>query len=302
MPNNFGRDQVWDDSTWQRIDSAVRAEVGRIRVAQKIFPGVSVPGSQSVPTDQINTDNGVLTIEEGATTPLIEIGGGFALTQGQVDTEGSLHTGERLALQAARLVALTEDRLFFRGAAADVPDGVVVRNSSAARPGLLGAAETVVEVEAIGDGAYRENTFRAVTDGISRLIAAGQPGPYAFVLESALYADTFAPSDTLTTTADRLTPLLTGGFYGSGALEQQRGILISLGGEPTTIYVGQDATTSYVHEDANGDSQFRVFERVQLVARDHSALVRLDFAPVVKAPKQRRAEPAEVAGMGREAN
>jgi uncharacterized linocin/CFP29 family protein len=298
MPSNFGRDNVWDDATWQRIDSAVRAEVGRIRVAQKIFPGVSVPGSQSVPTDQINTDSGVLTIEEGATTPLIEIGGGFALTQGQVDTEGSAHTGERLALQAARLVALTEDRLFFRGEAAHVPDGVVVRNSSAARPGLLGVAETVVEVEPIRDGSYRENTFRAVTDGISRLIAAGQPGPYALVLESALYADTFAPSDTLTTTADRLTPLLAGGFYGSGALEQQRGILISLGGEPTTIYVGQDATTSYVHEDANGDSQFRVFERVQLVARDHSALVRLYFAPVVKL----RAEPAEVAGDGLEAN
>jgi uncharacterized linocin/CFP29 family protein len=296
MPSNFGRDKVWDDSTWQQIDSAVRAEVGRIRVAQKIFPAVSVPGSQSVPTDQINTDSGVLTIEEGATTPLIEIGGGFALTQGQVDAEGSVHTGERLALQAARLVALTEDRLFFRGAAADVPDGVIVRNSNA-EPGLLGAAETVVEVEPTGGGgSYRENTFRAVTDGIGRLIAVGQPGPYALVLESALYADTYAPSETLTTTADRLTPLLAGGFYGSGALEQQRGILISLGGEPTTIYVGQDATTSYTHEDANGDSQFRVFERVQLVARDHSALVRLVFAPVEELPRQRRADPKQVVG------
>ena len=42
MPSNLGRDKVWDDATWQRIDQAVLGEVGRIRVAQKIFPAVSV--------------------------------------------------------------------------------------------------------------------------------------------------------------------------------------------------------------------------------------------------------------------
>src|SRR5438093_116463 len=139
MPSNLGRDKVWDDATWQRIDQAVLGEVGRIRVAQKIFPAVSVPGSQFVPADQLNDGGGMLMIDEGATTPMIEISAGFGLTQGQVDAEATVHTGETLAMQAARLVALSEDILFFMGAVhpETLPRGVVVRNLNAAALGLL---------------------------------------------------------------------------------------------------------------------------------------------------------------------
>jgi hypothetical protein len=69
--------------------------------------------------------------------------------------------------------------------------------------------------------------------------------------------------------------------------------LVSLGGEPSTLYVGLDATTAYSQEDPAGDGRFRVFERVQLVARDHSALVRLDFVPVAEAAERREAEATE---------
>jgi hypothetical protein len=35
MNNNLGRDKVWNEATWQDIDTAVLGEVRRIRVAQK---------------------------------------------------------------------------------------------------------------------------------------------------------------------------------------------------------------------------------------------------------------------------
>jgi uncharacterized linocin/CFP29 family protein len=294
MPNTFGRDKVWDDATWQEIDKAVLAEVGGIRVAQKVFPTQSIPNGQYVPADHFHPGGGVLRVDEGITRPMIEIGVPFALTQGQIDSESNLHTGMTLAKQASRLVALAEDILFFQGDV-HLPQRVEVRNREAANPGLLRAADAIppVRVEPVDESGYRENTFRAVTEGIARLIAAGQPGPYALILESGVYADTYAPSQALSTTADRLIPLLSGGFHGTGALPPRRGLLVSVGGEPTTLYVGLDATTAYTQEDPEGDGRFRVFERVQLVARDHSALVTLEFVPVAEEAEGRREEAEE---------
>ena len=38
MNGSLGRDRVWNEHIWSEIDKAVREEVGRIRVAQKVFP------------------------------------------------------------------------------------------------------------------------------------------------------------------------------------------------------------------------------------------------------------------------
>ena len=38
MNGTLGRDKIWNDQIWSDIDKAVREEVGRIRVAQKVFP------------------------------------------------------------------------------------------------------------------------------------------------------------------------------------------------------------------------------------------------------------------------
>jgi hypothetical protein len=38
MNGTLGRDKIWNDQIWSDIDKAVREEVGRIRVGQKVFP------------------------------------------------------------------------------------------------------------------------------------------------------------------------------------------------------------------------------------------------------------------------
>ena len=42
MNGSLGRDRVWNDHIWSEIDKAVREEVGRVRVAQKVFPSTVV--------------------------------------------------------------------------------------------------------------------------------------------------------------------------------------------------------------------------------------------------------------------
>src|SRR5208283_6042328 len=82
-------------------------------------------------------------------------------------------------------------------------------------------------------GVYGQNTFNAVVTGISELNQNLQPGPFALILEFSVFADTFAAyAPTFIITADRITPLVTGGFFGTTALPPRTGLLVSLGGEP----------------------------------------------------------------------
>jgi uncharacterized linocin/CFP29 family protein len=280
MINNLGRDELWSPEVWAEIDKAVLAEVGRIRVTQKVFPSSQSPNGQYVPKDVF--DPTTMTIAEGQTKPYLEISLEFELTQGQVENEATLRTGRTLARLAVKSVALAEDLLFFQGSSAALPAGVKVANKASAEDGLLGAngikSIPVTPPDPGKPGVYGENTFKAVVQGISELTKDAQPGPYALILESSVYADTYAPMPTtLTTTADRLMPLLPGGFYGTGTLPPATGLLVSLGGEPTSLYVGQDAITAYTQQNGDGQSLFRVFERVQIMARDPRAFVRLEF-------------------------
>jgi uncharacterized linocin/CFP29 family protein len=182
---------------------------------------------------------------------------------------------------AAKQLALAEDTLFFRGRDALGGDLLRVVNKSEGGPGLLGIAgianRPVGPLTKAG-GTYGTNTFKAVTGAISDLTSKGQPGPYALILATGVYADTFAPvAGTLTTTADLLTPLLTGGFYGTGTIPDGTGLLVSLGGQPTTIFVGQDMITSYTQTNTDGDTVLKLSERIQIIARDKNAIVKLSF-------------------------
>jgi uncharacterized linocin/CFP29 family protein len=283
--NNLNRDALWTADVWQAIDTAVQGEVTAIRVAQKVFPPTVLAGSANVPADVFHPQT--MSIAEGQTKPFIEISVEFSLTQSQVDNETTLHTGQTLAKLAAKALALVEDVLIFQGGEGKLPHNVKVVSRASAEEGLLGAARAnkAVQVKAQPEkpAVYGEATFRAVTKGMAELTKEGQPGPYALILDSSIYADTYAPMpSSLVTTADRLIPLLPGGFYGTGTLPEGTGLLVSLGGEPVTIYRGLninnfDVPTAYTQEDLEGRQRFRVFERVQFVARDPRALLKLEF-------------------------
>lgn len=142
-----------------------------------------------------------------------------------------------------------------------------------------------IKIETITEGVpvYGPNTFKAVVDGIAYLTKAAQAPKHALILPSAVYADTYAPvGDTLVTTADRIKPLVEGGFLGTGTLPDPTdgtpgyGLLAALGGDPTSVYVGREAKAQFLQQETS-KYLFRVVERVQFVARDKRALVRLKF-------------------------
>jgi uncharacterized linocin/CFP29 family protein len=293
MNGYLGRDKVWTPDTWSNIDKAVTAAAGQVRVVQKVFPTTSMPNAQSVPADIFNPNT--MTIQEGATTPLVELSITFPLTQSQVDKEATDHTGQKLAALAVKTLALFEDAMFFQGQAA-VPPLPIVRflNGGAAGPGLVSEAANQLNPAVDRKGKnYPATIFQAVVDGIAQLAAAGQPGPYALFLENNVYADSYRPEpNSLVTPADRIKPLVTGGFYPTGALlfpplpaaggapptpPRRFGLLASLGGEPVSLYVAVDAVTAFTQTDANGVLQFRVYERVQHVTKDATALFRMEF-------------------------
>ncbi len=71
-------------------------------------------------------------------------------------------------------------------------------------------------------------------------------------------------------------------------LPQDRGLLVALAGDPTSLYVGREATTEFVRKEGS-KYFFRVVERIQFVARDPRAFVLLKFEqPASAAGKTRK--------------
>ena len=278
MNGTLGRDKVWNDAIWGEIDKAVRDEMGRIRVAQKVFPSTVVNNLLPVPTNVFlaprSSERAVLGAGDDSFQPFIEISIEFVLTHAQVDAEESMHLGSSLARLAGSAIAASEDAILFLGGSTIVRDsrppvinttGATVTNVNAIPRGFVGEA-------ANNPAAPAAPILNLLADGIGRLNSRGQPGPYALFLSPIRYAETYSPpAGTLATAADSIVTLATGGFYAVNSLPDNTGILVSLGGEPAKIVLGSDATTAFVFVDGQGTYHFRVFERLQLMVRDGRA-------------------------------
>jgi len=285
----------WDEAIWKEINDAVVAEVMKVRTAKKVFFPTTVFDTNPVlvANDVINFAD--LSIEEGKTKQLVEIYHEFPLSATQVSKELQLKTCKTLARMAAKALALAEDTVIFQGQTGKLPANVQERNIASAGGGLLGEADPEgaddndpnkvskpIDVKFPANRKpgvlYGENTFSAVAEGIAKLTAKAQAPKFALFLPVKAYADTFVPpSDaSLVTTAERIKPLVEGGFMETVTLPQDRGLLVALAGDPTCLYVGREATTEYVRQDGS-KYFFRVVERIQFVARDPRAFVLLKF-------------------------
>jgi uncharacterized linocin/CFP29 family protein len=287
----------WSQEIWNRIDQGVHNECQRTKVARKFLPlyGPVAAGQTTVHSDAVAVDGQSLGVDETATTPLVEILADFKLTAQQVDREEELMTAVTLATRAANLIAQAEDVLIFQGqAAVEGPqqhplfrDGKVRLLSGNAGTGLLGGlpANQIINVPPIDAAEQRfgENTFKEVAEAYSRLqsgegLAQAHYGPYALVLHHEPYADTYAPlATTLIMPADRIKPLVTAGFYGTGTVPPLTGLLVSLGGNTMDLVVGMDVTTSFLQEDPDGRYRLRVWERFALRRKDETATIELKF-------------------------
>jgi uncharacterized linocin/CFP29 family protein len=261
---------------------------------------ITTSDAKTVPSDTIETTTittatiGPLTVDEGLQTPVFEISVGFALTKQQV-AEMDVSTAITLATRATNILMQAEDTLVFQGdnglqTSPLFKSGRVLHRNNSFGTGLLGAIDpnsktqnvdvkpTFVDPNGPAQNKYGENTFGAVATAYSTLQSLGHYGPYALVLHTNAYADTYAPlASTLIMPADRIKPIVTAGFYGTGTLPPFTGLLMSLGGNSMDLAVGMDAMTAYLQPDARRQDQFSVFERFTLRLKDSKAIVKLNF-------------------------
>src|SRR5262249_2111390 len=160
----------------------------------------------------------------------------------------------------ANLLAQAEDSIIFQGQGAitgSVFKSGVLNRGVPADSGLLDlvpvlpltAVQAVpVPLKTAGSaGVYCENTFTAVSQAYGLLQGGGQYGPYALVLQTTPYADSYAPLQfTLILTADRINPLMTAGFYGTGTLPTGFAATVSFtpGGTPSGNVSGSGVLVS----------------------------------------------------------
>ncbi|MBV8883137.1 MAG: encapsulin [Chroococcidiopsidaceae cyanobacterium CP_BM_RX_35] len=313
--NNLGRDKLdWTQDMWNVIDQAVHDEAKRTKIAAQFLPLYPTDvDMMTVQSDAVNSQTvPLLTVNEEAVTPLIEIWTEFALTKQQYENEAGLKTAVTLAINAVNKLSRAEDLLIFQGDAGvqdDLFQSQTVNLRGAQRNqnkiesrfpivGLLPSApkDQIIPVEPTEPNAndptqnrYGENTFGAVAKGYS-VLQRTHYGRDALVLPTNPFADTWAPlRTTLIMPADRIKGLVSDRFYGTSTLPNSfdqsnpdkpivpQGLLVALDGNTMDLVMGMDATTAFMQTDGEGLYRFRVFERFTLRLKDSKAVVRLEF-------------------------
>lgn len=280
MSTSNNRAGFWTPDVWTAIDDGVTASIGAIRVAQNVFPAYPLPNTTSVPADIFDFRN--MSIAEGEMLPYVELAVEFLLTNGQVNDDPTGSAAITLSKLAAKSLALAEDIIILQGREADLPQGVRVESGQKAiGHGLLGLVnEPVITVRPPHQGAPTNSgaeILAAIAKGIARLTEEGQAKPYALIEDTNAWAATWGSVINGEPAYSILNQVLTGGIYGTGAMPANTGLLVALGGDPTAIYVGTDAITEPTQQERSGLYSFREFERIQVVARDRRAFVKLDF-------------------------
>jgi uncharacterized linocin/CFP29 family protein len=319
----------WPEETWKAIHKTVHDETMRVRVGAKYLPHARVhPKTTSVQQDMVvngplpGEQLSTLTVDEGTTIRLNEIWTEFALTTQQVHETAEAKNPEHttavtLARRAAQYLALGQDivihqgnngynapffasNLRYRQPYQPLDGGLLSLNG-----GPYASPNTPIQVPPLDSPPalgvrYGENTFTAVTQAYANLTAQGQPGPYALILNEAIYADLYAAVGlgTLVITADRVEPLVKAGLFGTGTIPPNAslstgntltsplsspptapfyGVMVSLGGRTMELVVGLHATTVYTQQDLNQLWRFRVLERFALRVIDTSAIQVFEF-------------------------
>jgi hypothetical protein len=299
MVTSINRAGFWNEQVWATIDEGVTKAIGPIRVAQQVFPTVLFANATSVPADEFNPQK--MSISEGLTKPFVELAVGFPLTNGQVTQDSAGMTATTLAKLAAKSLALAEDLIFLQGGDVDLPKAVRIESGGESLgDGILGLVPSHhrIVVDAPNPNAPTNSggvILAAVAKGIALLTAELQAPPFALIEDTGAYAATWGSVINGGPAYTVLNALLAGGIFCTGAMPANTGLLVALGGDPTTIYSGTDPVTEPTHKSGTGQYLFRTFERVQFVARDPRSFVRLDFT-YLGPPPTPELEPAQKRG------
>jgi uncharacterized linocin/CFP29 family protein len=284
------------------VRQAVTEEANRVRVASSFLPtyGPLPPSTQVVPSEVVNEEN--LTVDDVATTRLVELWVDIELSQQQV-AEDELSSALLLFRRAANIVARGEDRTVFQGrpnqrgtndfrvlTGQSVPDTLQVRGGTITAAaqldtdpgavGLLGAVDTTSALKLVIPAKFApDDLVKSVVVAIAALEDIGHLAPFHGVFGNRPFEEAQRPiPSSLVLPSDRITPFLGHALLRTGTIPDNRGLIISLAGDPVDIAVAVDVAPQFLNVTDAGRYHFRVFERFALRIKERRAIARLEFS------------------------
>jgi uncharacterized linocin/CFP29 family protein len=259
--------------------------MGPIQVAQQVFPTIVTGTDNSISADTIDLKTGIPST--GATRSFATLRKPFQLFPVHVEDPALTMASNQVTL-AGQALALVEDMLFFQGREAPLPKmGSQTVNLPPSdlvklQDGLLGVARSnkVIQVPKGKDrGAWGLATYAAVVAGIADFTSNLQGPPYALIVPPEVFADANfpLPGNAAATAASAIQALLaTGQFVMSPGLPGDSGLMASMGGKTTTLYIGTGPLVEYNAYD-NSTYSFTARESVQFLNIDPRSLIALEF-------------------------
>jgi hypothetical protein len=311
----MSNDDFWPQSTWQTFNGnptatpptpgLLKTTMGPMEVAQQVFPTVVTGNDNPIPADFLDSITGVPT--SGNMKRFATVQYPFTLTP--------LHISDPLLAMATSQVnlagqslAIAEDSLFFFGVDASYPNRIVLPNGPILRPqpplpnyvvdqtnlaeGLVGLAgghktQAVKKLKKPPPEPaviWGINIYSSILDCVSLFTAEGQGPPYAVILSPKAFADANSVyGDVLASPASMIQPvLMSGPFVQSAGIAKNTygirevGLVASLGGKSTTLYVGTSPVVEF-NTYQNSVYSFDVRESIQFVNVDTRSLIKLEF-------------------------
>jgi uncharacterized linocin/CFP29 family protein len=295
----------WTDEQWARVNKVVQEEASRARMAATFLPLVG-----PLPADTDFVREGLI---QNQPTPPPNIGIQdksviqLATLQVKVPVRGAQMADPEmtsvLALfrRAANVLARLEDTVVFRGL---VPDPALPnrfappidvgppppqrvweitggeRSRGLWTDPLVSPLAPQVDIAARPFAHADTRLVRGIAQAIGILEAQGQFGPFAVVLDQALFLVAQTPTAALVLPQDRILPFLGGGpLLRSSTLNVARGVrsgvVVALGGEPVELVIATDVCVQFLQVTAEPNFVFRVCEKMALRIKEPEAIVRL---------------------------
>ena len=286
-PNDYWTPEIWAKFNGDKTQPGLlKTVMGPMRIAQQIFHPIIILGNDSsaIAVDLVDLKTGIPSTGQwkGAATILKS----FSLYRAHID-DVNLTLAMNQVMLAAQSLALAEDTLYFQGKNARLPHGVSLQDNDIEKleEGLLGIAEKnkTIRVHPSKDkesvGIYGSATYAAVVEGISFFSANAQGMPFALILEPEMYADANVPLEdsSIITPASAIQALVEpGGFVMSPGLPPKTGLLVSLGGQTTTLYVGTEPMIE-PNTYEKGLYTLDAKESIQFHNIDPRSLIKLEF-------------------------
>lgn len=226
-------------AAWAEIESEATRTLKRTLAARRLVDFVGPKGWEAAAvgtgrSDAIAPSSSVVQVRRREVLPLVELRVPFTLSRRELDAidRGARDPDTAPVTEAARTIAIAEDRAVFHGLAEAGIKGICSTQSSAAVPLQQDAATWPGRI----------------ATGLNRLRDAGVDGPYAVALGERCYTALTEATAGGYPVLEHVRRLVDGPLVWAPALDGA--LVISLRGEDFELTVGQDFSIGYLDHDA----------------------------------------------------